>query len=71
MNGGEILRRQWRHKFVTTSGQAKEERELIIHNLVEEMDLGKELDKTIVKLEGDSGAMLGRFLVSVDRQIRN
>ena len=50
VNGDKALFRQWHQKFVTAMGQVKEVYEEIIHNMVKEIDLGKDLEGTLRKL---------------------
>jgi hypothetical protein len=50
VNGDKALFRQWHQKFVTAMGQVKEVYEEIIHNMVKEIDLGKDLESTLKKL---------------------
>ena len=44
VNGDKTLFRQWRQKFVTAMGQVKEVYEEMIHNMVKDIDLGKDLE---------------------------
>ena len=50
VNGDKALFRQWHQKFVTAMGQVKEVYEEIIHSMVKEIDLGKDLENTLKKL---------------------
>ncbi len=55
VNGDKVIFRRWHLNFIPALGQVKGEYEEIVHVMVGEIDLGRELDKTLVKLQGDNG----------------
>ena len=55
VNGDKSLFRQWQQKFTTALGQVGGAREEIVHRLVKEIDLGKEMKKVVTGLRGEFG----------------
>ena len=55
VNGDKSLFRQWHQKFTTALGQVTGEHEEIVQRLVEEIDLGKELEKVVTTLREQYG----------------
>ena len=55
VNGDKSLFRQWHQKFTTALGQVAGAHEEIVHRLVKEIDLGKEMEKVVTGLRGEYG----------------
>ncbi len=58
VSGGTPIFRQRHRKLTTAPGQVKGDCEEIIHRLVREIDLGKDVDKDMSMLDGDYGPAL-------------
>ena len=50
VNGDKSLFRQWHQKFTTALRQVGGAHEEIVHRLVKEIDLGKEMEKVVTGL---------------------
>ena len=55
VNGDKSLFRQWHQKFTTALGQVGGARVEIVHRLVKEIDLGREMEKVVTGLKGEYG----------------
>ena len=56
VNGDKGSFRQWHQKFTTALGQVKAEYDEVVHKLVREIDLGKEMETILVTMENDYGS---------------
>ena len=52
VSGDKSLFRQWHQKFTTAFGQFGGVHEEIVHRLVKESDLGREMEKAVTGLRG-------------------
>ena len=55
VNGDKSMFRQWRQKFTTALGQVVESHEEIVHRLVKEIDLSREMEKIVTGLRTEYG----------------
>ena len=55
VNKDKSLFRQWRQKFTTALRQVGGAHEEIVHRLVKEIDLGREMEKVVTGLKGEYG----------------
>ena len=55
VSGDKSFFRQWHQKFTTALGQIEGAHEEIVHRLVKEIDLGKEMEKVVTGLRGEFG----------------
>ncbi len=60
VNGDKSLFRQWDQRFVTALGQVEGSHDEIIQHLVNETDLGKELDQVVEELRITCGGEFAR-----------
>ena len=55
VNGDKSLFRHWHLKFTTAFGPIRSSCEEIAHKLVKEIDLGKQTEKIVTRLQADNG----------------
>ncbi len=58
VSGDKSLFRQWHYKFITALGQVGNSHEEIVHRLIREIGLGKDMEKVATGLRHDFGEEL-------------